>query len=457
MFEALPGFRDFYPEDCARRNFIFQRWKDWARRFDFAEYDIPTLEPLELFTRKSGEEIVGQLFHFEDQGGRAVALRPELTPSLARMIGGRVNSLKRPVKWFNIAENFRYERQQKGRLRSHYQFNADIFGEAGVAADAEVIALAINVLGDFGFKQGDLCLRLSDRTLWTIFLAGLGFEGERALEVLGVVDKMERMDPAELVQRLRPFFHDAVEDFLGSVELLRSQRDIDGLEQTLARLAPTAAIKEQARARIAEWRVLLDLLAALGVADFVRVDLGIVRGLAYYTGFVFEVFLTDAQGQPGGRALAGGGRFDHLVGLLGYPETPAAGFGMGDVVLGDALIEKGLMPPLVDSPDLFCVIGGEPERLAAMEDAGRLRLAGYRVRYPLKLVGFGKQFKQAGQSGARLALIYGSEERGQNRVKVRDLRSGGELDLPRPHLLRHLPAILEEGIPPQPEPDGSDG
>ena len=447
MFEVLPGFRDFYPEDCSKRNFVFQIWKDWARRFDFLEYDIPTLEPLELFTQKSGEEIVSQLFHFEDQGGRAVALRPELTPSLARMIGSRINSMQRPVKWFNIAENFRYERKQKGRLRSHYQFNGDIFGEAGPQADAEILALVINVLRGFGFSPDDLKLRLSDRTLWSIFLQGLGFEGDRALQVLAVIDKMERMSREDLIKQLTPFFNEAVDDFLSSVELLRSQRDIEGLRKTMNRLSQTAEVKELATSRLGLWEELLVSLEALGVADYLQIDLGIVRGLAYYTGFVFEVFLLDSNGQSTGRALAGGGRYDHLVSLLGYPAVPAVGFGMGDVVLGDALEEKGLMPPLVNAPDFHCIIGGPAERPLALEDTALLRSMGYRVVYPLKQVGFGKQFKQAGQGGAAFALIYGSEEREQNRVKIRDLRSGGELELPRPHLPKHISGVISEGIP----------
>lgn len=447
MFEVLPGFRDFYPEACARRNHIFQKWKDWARRFDFREYDIPTLEPLDLFTRKSGEEIVSQLFHFEDQGGRKVALRPELTPSLARMVGSKVNSLRRPIKWFNIAENFRYERQQKGRLRSHYQFNADIFGEAGPQADAEIIALVINLLRDFGFREGDFRLRLSDRTLWTIFLEGLGFADDTALAVLGVIDKMERLSEEDLRKQLKPHFNEAVEDFLASVELLRSQRDLAGMKDTMMRLVPTAEIQARATARLEQWEELMDLLEAHGVTSSVQIDLGIVRGLAYYTGFVFEVFLLDGEQQPTGRALAGGGRFDHLISLLGYPEVPAVGFGMGDVVLADALEERGLLPPLVDAPDFYCISGGPEERLLALADACQLRAAGFRVGYPLKTTGFGKQFKQAGQSGAAFALIYGSEEREQDRVKIRDLRSGGEQTIVRRHLLPQLMELTSEGIP----------
>ncbi len=447
MFEVLPGFRDFYPEECAKRNFLFSRWRQWARRFDFLEYDIPTLEPLELFTRKSGEEIVGQLFHFQDQGGRAVALRPELTPSLARMVGSRIGSLKRPIKWFNIAENFRYERQQKGRLRSHYQFNADIFGEEGVAADAEVMALALSVLRDLGLGEGDFRLRLSDRVLWGLLLEALGFSGDRALEVLAVIDKLERLPPEELQRRLRPFFNDAVDDFLATVDLLRAQRRLPELQDALLRLLPTGELKRKALARLDQWRELLAALQAMGVAGPVQIDLGIVRGLAYYTGFVFEIFLCDAAGRPVGRALAGGGRFDHLVALLGYPDTPAVGFGMGDVVLGDALAERGLLPPLIDAPDIYCITGGAEERLLALADAAALRAAGCRVSYALRETGFGRQFKHAGQSGARLALIYGGDERQRGVVKVRDLRSGGETDIPRPALRERVLELLRDGLP----------
>jgi len=446
MFEVLPGFRDFYPDACQRRNFLFQRWKDWARRFDFQEYDIPTLEPLELFTRKSGEEIVGQLFHFEDQGGRAVALRPELTPSVARMIGSRINSMRRPIKWFNIAENFRYERQQKGRLRSHYQFNADIFGEPGVLADVEVIALLVSVLRDFGFTGEDVKLRLSDREMWSIFLEGLGFTGERALEVLGIIDKMERLEEDALRSQLKAFFNDAVEDFLAAVEILRAQRDLAGVRSAMERLIPTAPLKARVQERLADWEQLMGQLEAMDIAGMVQIDLGIVRGLAYYTGFVFEVFQLDGNGDPTGRAVAGGGRYDHLIALLGYPDTPAVGFGMGDVVLADALEEKGLLPPLVDAPDFYVISGGEAEAILAAEDVSRLRAGGHRVAYPLKRAGFGKQFKQAGQSGAAFALIYGSEERERNAVKLRDLRSGKEVEVPRPRLMSLIGEISTNGL-----------
>ncbi|MEY3000601.1 MAG: hypothetical protein RL648_815 [Verrucomicrobiota bacterium] len=440
MLEVLPGFREFYPEDCAKRNFIFRSWKDWARRFDFTEYDIPTLEPLELFTRKSGPEIVGQLFAFEDQGGRAVALRPELTPSLARMVGSRINALKRPVKWFNIAENFRYERQQKGRLRSHYQFNADIFGEPGEQADAEIMALVLQVLMGFGLGSQHIRLRLSDRQLWSCFLEGLGFGGESGQQILALIDKMERLSPEEFREKLREPCGARTDAFLAWVEAFRASRDLGSIEM-LARGHLEGEILERALARLDNWRSLMGHLEASGMGDLVVIDLGIVRGLAYYTGYVFEVFTLDEAGKPTGRALAGGGRYDHLVGLLGFPEVHAVGFGMGDVVLQDTLEAHRLMPPLVDAPDLYMVCGGGAALTVARADATRLRAIGMRVRHPLKAIPFGKQFRLAGDSGARLALIYGEEEVARGVVKVRDLSSGEEQETGRDELINAVVAL----------------
>lgn len=441
-FECLPGFRDFYPEDCARRDFLFRIWTQMARRAGFRAYDIPTLEPLELFTEKSGPEIVEQLFHFVDKGGRSVALRPELTPSLARMVGSQANALKRPVKWFNIAENFRYEKPQKGRLRSHYQFNADIFGEAGSGADAEIIALCIESLLGSGLVADDFRLRLSDRHLWIEFLAALGHEGDSALAVLGVVDKLERLPREAALEKLKPHFGEAVEDFLGQVETLVGLRRIEDLREFFVRIVSNSDQKERLEKRLQEWEQLLGDLDALGVTHWIQLDLGIVRGLAYYTGFVFEVFALDADGKFEGRALAGGGRYDHLVERLGFPSLPAVGFGMGDVMLGQLLQERKRLPQLIDAPDIYMVIGGLEQRPAALRMAGTLRQAGYRVEYPLKAVGFGKQFKLAGQSGARMALIIGEEEAAQNQFKCRNMQSGDETAVAAGELLAWLPENL---------------
>jgi histidyl-tRNA synthetase len=445
MFETLPGFREFYPGDLAPRRFIFQKWRQAALCFGFSEYDPPLLEPLELLTAKSGEEIVGQLFNFTDKGGREVTLRPELTPSMARMAGAKAQSLKRPVRWFAIGENFRYEKPQKGRLRSHFQFNADVLGEPGPQADAEIIALLAHTLRSFGLGDDAFAIRLSDRTLWMDYLENLGLDEEGRGVVLGVIDKLERLEHADAVKKLAPHFSaEAAEDFLARVGELTSIRELDTLKKFFLADATGAAVRERFEARLEQWRELLGLLDALGVGACVRIDLGIVRGLAYYTGFVFEAFQTGGTA----RALAGGGRYDHLVEKLGGPQLAAVGFGMGDVTLLDLLEEKKLLPPLIDAADCFALIMGEAQREAALGDVMRLRGAGYVVQYPYRLTGFSKQLKQADQAGARVALIYGEDEVKAGMVKIRDLRARAEKTVPRTHLLEAVGRVIAEGLEP---------
>lgn len=422
MFQRLKGFRDFYPEDCSTRNFIFSKWKRAARLHGFAEYDSPILEPLDLFTAKSGDEIVGQLFNFTDKGGREVSLRPELTPSLARLAGAKASALKRPIKWFNVGENFRYERMQKGRLRSFYQFNADILGEASAGADAELLSLLTGTFATFGFSPQDVVVRLSDRDLWLLYLEAFGISQDNIPEVLAVVDKMERAPQDLTLKNLEPFFGPAAEDFFIKVDTLCQVRDLSDLRAFMLGHAPDGDIKTRMEARLNEWGTLMAALDSLGLTDWIQIDLAVVRGLAYYTGFVFEAF--ERQGEN--RALAGGGRYDDLLEKLGYPAMPACGFGMGDVTLQDAMEERNLLPTFVDAPEVYVVIGGPDERDAALQAVSGLRLAAIRVEYPLKDSGFGKQFKAAGGSGAPLALIFGKDEVAQGGCKLKDLVGGDE-------------------------------
>ena len=410
-FQTLPGFREFYPEDLSRRNHIFRLWRQTAGAYGFAEYDAPVLEPLDLYKTKSGDEIEGQLFSFTDKGGREVALRPEMTPTVCRLVGAKASSLKRPIKWYSIAEFYRYERMQKGRGRCFFQFNADIFGEPGPEAEIELIALLTQCLCSFGLTEQDFYVRLSDRNLWFYYLEALGLDEARIRAVLGAVDKFEKMGDdafkayAEQFGELEAGLKAKVLEFL----------QIKSLPALEAVLAPIGG--EKLAARLGDWRKLLGGLAAMGLERFVEVDLGVVRGLAYYTGFVFEAF--DRKGEL--RALAGGGRYDDLVQKLGGPALPAVGFAIGDMTFALLLEQRGLMPTFVQAPDVYCVIGGEAERRAAFADIQALRAMGYRVDYPLKEVAFGKQFKTASDSGAKLALIYGAEELAKGIVKIHDL------------------------------------
>jgi len=414
-FQTLPGFREFYPEDLARRNHVFHLWRQTAVAFGFAEYDAPVLEPLELYKAKSGDEIEAQLFSFTDKGGREVALRPEMTPTVCRLVGARASALKRPIKWFSIAEFYRYERMQKGRGRCFNQFNADIFGEPGPEAEIELIALLIQCLCAFGLNEQDFYVRLSDRNLWFYYLEALGLDEPRIRAVLGAVDRYEKYGEDAFKGYTEQFGAlDAVlkEKILAFLQI----KSLEALEQTLASLG------DKLTARLADWRKLLGGLEAMGLAPYVTVDLGVVRGLAYYTGFVFEAF--DRKGEL--RALAGGGRYDDLVQKLGGPTLPAVGFAIGDMTFALLLEQRGLMPTLVTAPDVYCIIGGAAERLAAFADIQSLRAMGFRVEYPLKDSAFGKQFKAAAESGAKLALIYGTDELAKGIVKIRDLNDRSE-------------------------------
>jgi histidyl-tRNA synthetase len=427
-FQTLPGFREFYPDALARRNHIFRLWRQTAHTFGFSEYDAPVLEPLELYKTKSGDEIEAQLFSFTDKGGREVALRPEMTPTVCRLVGEKASSLKRPIKWFSIAEFYRYERMQKGRGRCFFQFNADIFGEPGVEAETELIALLTQCLCSFGLTAEDFFVRLSDRNLWFYYLEALGLDDARARGILGAVDRYEKLGDDAFkgyTEQFGPLDPALKEKVLAFLQI----KSIDVLEATLAPFA-----QEKLTARLADWKKLLGNLDAMGLGRFVTVDLGVVRGLAYYTGFVFEAF--DRKGEL--RALAGGGRYDNLVGKLGYAEMPAVGFAIGDMTFALLLEQRGLTPNFVQAPDVYAVIGGEKERLEAFADIHALRAAGFRVEYPMKEVAFGKQFKAASESGAKLAIIYGGDELAKGVVKIRDLGDRSEHEVPRAQVLANV-------------------
>ncbi|MFM9090437.1 MAG: histidine--tRNA ligase, partial [Verrucomicrobiota bacterium] len=431
-FQTLPGFREFYPEDLALRSHLFRRWRQTAGVFGFAEYDAPVLEPLDLYRAKSGSEIEAQLFSFTDKGGREVALRPEMTPTVCRLVGARANTLRRPIKWFSIGEFFRYERMQKGRGRCFHPFNADIFGESGPEAEIELIALLVQCLAAFGLTADDFYLRLSDRNLWFYYLEALGLDEPRARTVLTVVDRYEKNGDAAF-SAYTDAFGPLPEDLKARILAFLGVKSLPALE---AMLAPLGG--DKLAARLAEWRQVLKALDAMGLGSFVTVDLGVVRGLAYYTGFVFEAF--DRRGDL--RALAGGGRYDDLVKKLGGPDLPAVGFAIGDMTFSLLLEQRGLLPPLVSAPDVYCVIGGSAERLAAFREIHALRAAGFRVEYPLRDLAFGKQFKAAAESGARLALILGGDELARGVVKVRDLGQRSEVEVPRDAVVAHVRDFL---------------
>ncbi len=388
---ALPGFRDFYPEQFAERAHIMDVWRRVARGFAFVEYDGPPLEPLELYTKKSGEEIVGQLYNFKDKGDREVSLRPEMTPTLARMAAARANALRKPIRWFSIPQLFRYERQQRGRLREHFQLNVDIIGEADVTADAELLAAAIEIMRGCGLSSDDVRARVSDRRLLRALLTALGVSDEQAPAVFSVVDKLERQPRDISRQKLAAAgMSDA------AIESLFSLMGDVTLEEIERRFGESAAVA----ALVTEFRRYFAYLDGLNVLDWVTIDLKIVRGLAYYTGIVFELF--DAKGEL--RAICGGGRYDSLLQSLGGVDLPALGFGMGDVVLGELLRDRGLLPTKTEGPQVW-IIGETPAMAHAVRRAATaLRHHEISVEYALRDQQVMKQVKAAKSAGAEFIL-----------------------------------------------------
>jgi histidyl-tRNA synthetase len=411
--QLLPGFRDFLPAECAARNYIFAQWRSVARRYGFLEWDGPVLEPTDLYRKKSGPEIVDQLFNFIDKGEREVALRPELTPTLARVVAAHERGFKKPLKWFSIGQFFRYEKQQRGRLREHYQLNCDLVGEAGSAADVELVALCVDILRGFGFNETDLVVRISDREFWTDFLRQQNVPTEQWPQILQAIDKSER-EPRE-----------------------KTAAKLGGLAGPIFEIFDKGGTSEKLQQ-------VMEGLRIRGLDRFVEVDVQIVRGLAYYTGIVFEVF--DRAGKL--RAIAGGGRYDTLIHQLsdGAASLPALGFAMGDVVLGELIRETENARSQMEvslradqALDVYVVIAKEERRADALAEVQLLREQGYRVDYPLSASKVPKQFQAAEQLGARVALLFGDE---WPQVAVKDLGTGEQALVAGADLLVRIKALL---------------
>lgn len=413
-FQTLRGFRDFYPEDCGLRNYVFDTWRDVARRYGFAEYEAPLVEPTDLYRKKSGDEVVTQLFRFDTQGGEDVSLRPEVTPSIARMVGAKAREFPKPVKWFEIGQCFRYEKPQKGRGREFYQWNVDILGESSAEADAELIALAIDCMKAFGLGPDDFSVRISDRRIWDAFAKENGIGDEQFEGFLRTIDKWEKVPVEKLGIMLEPsgVSYQQVADFMADASVLDEA------------LGPIAASLE-----------------ARGLGGYLSPDPTIVRGLAYYTGVVFEVF--DIRGDL--RAIAGGGRYDGLVKLIdGKADLPACGFAMGDMVIGILLqqaeaAKAQLEATIPAQADVFVILGDEPQRPQALRLVQDLRSAGIRVDFPLSAVKFGKQFALAEDRSSRFAVIVGREFPA---VKLRNLSTREDFDLDASLLVEEVQKAL---------------
>jgi histidyl-tRNA synthetase len=438
--QGVKGTRDLYPEVLAPIRHIFDVWRRVARRHGFDEWDGPTLESLDLYREKSGEELVGQLYRLTDSGGRELALRPEMTPTLARMIASRVHAMPKPIKWFCISNLFRGENVQRGRLREFFQWNVDVIGSDLMAADAEVILVGVEALRELGLTQKDFAVHISNRRLMGAVLGDCGIDPAVHAAAFALLDKAARVDRAELSRRWNPAHgthlpFEALEGLLnaGSVSELRAA--VASHVRAKGRLS--AELEEAAR----ETEELFSILDNFGILEFCKFDMHVVRGLAYYTGPVFE-FYDRAQTE---RAICGGGRYDDLLAKLGKSSEPAVGFGMGDVVLSLMLEERGLLRVPRRGGDVMVVDATDGLRPTLHRVVAALRRAGVRADFSYTVQGLAKQLKAADKSGARFVIVLGEETREREVVRIKEMKSGEEREVPLQSLLTDSAAYVVQG------------
>ncbi|HMD69686.1 MAG TPA: histidine--tRNA ligase, partial [Chitinivibrionales bacterium] len=410
--------------DMAVREAVFSSWSSTCERYGFEQFDAPMFEHLDLYTQKSGDEIEKQLYVFQDKAGRSLALRPELTPSLARMVAAKGNNLKRPVRWYSIPRLFRYEKMQKGRLREFFQLNMDILGIAETSADAELIAASIDMMRDLGFTSADFGVHVSSRSLLEQLFLSMGVPAVKLPALYAALDKRHKVPKevfeADLAAAVSPEASPAaVNDALSATSLADLTK--------LGGPVPAATQLEE----------LFSHMAGYGMSEYVSFDIGIVRGLAYYTGIVFELF--DAKRSL--RAIAGGGRYDRLVKLYGGPDTPATGFAAGDVVLGEMLLEKQFAVKNRRS-SVFLISFDENHPANAIRTATVIRNAGISCEFSLRKTGAGKQMEQANAARSLLAVFIGGEEEKTGNVRMRNMKTGEEKLIARGELVAALKKAL---------------
>ena len=421
------GTRDFYPELQAFQEYLFDSWRKTCKRYSFEPYEAPMFEHLDVYTQKSGTEIEKQLYAFEDKGGRMIALRPEMTPSLARMVAAKGNALKRPVRWFSIPRLFRYEKMQKGRLREFYQLNMDILGSNEVTADAELIAAVIDMMRDLGLNENDFQVRISSRTLLEECFTTAGLPAESFAPLYALLDRKSKISDTDYQSDLSGIIpDDTLRDKITALFSIKTLEDL----KTLFGETPAHGVLA----------VLFALLAKYRMEQYVCFDIGIVRGLAYYTGIVFEVFALGTTM----RAIAGGGRYDKLVELYGGPPTPAVGFAAGDVVLGDLLTEKGLLPPAHARCTVFIVAIDDEGYRDVISIAQQIRSTGMACEFPLKKINIGKQLKQADATGAKVTLFCGGSEGQRGQLRLKRMVDGYEITVAKTAMVAEIEKLLSE-------------
>lgn len=415
-FQSLKGFRDFYPEEMAARRVFMDKIFCVVRRYGFREVDTPSVESLELFKVKSGEEIIQQTFSFKDKAEREITLIPELTPTVARMVVERAKTLRLPIKWFSMPKMWRYEEPQSGRLREFYQLNVDIYGVGSPDADAEVLAVGIDLMLNLGLA-GQFIFKISDRRLMQGILEGMGFTDPGPF--FTAIDKRSKITGEEFKKML---YDAGMDDFqIGELEAILETRGplaeaMPMLRQVAAKYAESPGAKEG----LENLEKLAQLMTMYNMAQFCEFDPAIIRGLAYYTATVFECF--DVKGEL--RAIFGGGRYDKIIGLFGGEEMPAVGFGMGDAVLEILMRRAGVWPQESICTDYY-ILTTKPEfKETQLFVAQSLRERGFVVEFDLQGRNFSNQMKYANAIGTKTVLILGEREMAEGKVTVKDMKSG---------------------------------
>ena len=422
---AVKGTRDFYPDQMAARNWIQDGWRSASIRNGFVEYDGPIFEYLHLYTQKSGEEIAGQLFSLTDRGGRELAIRPEMTPTLARMVNQKIHSLARPIKWFSISRLCRAERPQRGRLREFFQWNVDIVGSDSVLADAECIYTAIDYLRGVGLTGKDVVVRISSRALLAALLAAQGFAADQLDPVYTLLDKRSKIPEETFEEMVAEQISDETQrQRLMELQACESLGDVAKL-----------AVDDASQRALSQLKELFEYLQIMAVSDYCEFDIRIVRGLAYYTGIVYEIYDRNAPL----RALCGGGRYDGLLAGLGGPKEAATGFGMGDVVLEIMLEENNLLKSKSNGLDAFVIAADRELFHRAIELVGQLRVGGWAAGFSYKSASLGRQLKQASDLRASYAVILGEETTTAQQVTVKKMDEGAQKTMSLTELLNMTP------------------
>jgi histidyl-tRNA synthetase len=411
--EAYKGVRDFYPEDMFVQNYIFSLFKKVCESYGYNQYDASVLEPADLYRAKSGDEIVNdQTYTFTDRGEREVTLRPEMTPTVARMVAGRKQELSFPLRWYSIPNLFRYEKPQKGRLREHWQLNVDLFGVKDTSAEVEVLSMAYSIMKEIGLKDTDFQIRLNSRKIMNYILADLmSLDEEVAYKICKLIDKKDKLPSKDFDDAVKDLLNDKTAEFL---TLINSQN----FEQFVSRLPQTLEVTE----KVEEIKNVIAQLEKLGITNVIF-DQSLMRGFDYYTGIVFEVYDNNPENR---RSVFGGGRYDDLLAIFGGEKVPAFGFGAGDVIIGDILKTYGLMPEYKSKTNLYICTLNKDYQEYANELAQKIREAGVNVAVDLTGKKVGDQIKSADKQKIPYIICIGEDEVKKGEFKLKNLKTGEE-------------------------------